>query len=151
MTTESNQIVRLAATQTSQAVEVLTRAFQNDPMYVQIFPDEDERARSMSWLWDAVIRYSLVYGEVHTTPGVGGLACWLSPGNAQITFWRMLRTGLRLQRAVMRFRAPAPEETFTRGAHPVARKYAGVLARGLRPVLSTYILTFRLSLMLLLW
>ncbi len=25
------------------------------------------------------------------------------------------------------------EETRTRGAHPVARKYAGVLARGLRP------------------
>jgi len=33
----------------------------------------------------------------------------------------------------MKEEPPFYEELTTRGAHPVARKYAGVLARGLRP------------------
>lgn len=107
MTTESSPVVRLAASQTTQAAGVLARAFRNDPMYAHIFPDVDERVRSMPRLWDALIRYSLVYGEVYTTPAMDGVACWLSPGQEKMTLWRMLRTGLRIQRAVMRFSAPA--------------------------------------------
>jgi GNAT superfamily N-acetyltransferase len=36
-----------------------------------------------------------------------GAACWLSPGNTEITLWRIVRTGLGLQRAVARFNPQA--------------------------------------------
>ncbi|MGD2041509.1 MAG: GNAT family N-acetyltransferase, partial [Anaerolineae bacterium] len=47
---------------------------------------------------------------VHTTPAVEGAACWLSPGNTEITLWRILRTGLGLQRAVASFKPQARKE-----------------------------------------
>jgi GNAT superfamily N-acetyltransferase len=100
---ESNETIRLLPAQTDRAVEVLTRAFQADPMYNYFFSDPREQARSLPGLWDGLVRYTLRYGEVYTTAQVSGVACWLSPGNTDMTFWRMLRTGMRLARAFMRF------------------------------------------------
>lgn len=99
----SNEPIRLAPSQREQAIAVLTHAFQDDPMYNYLFPDSDERARSLGWLWNGVVRYSLVYGEVYTTPEVTGVACWLPPGSTRPTIWRMVRAGLGLQRAIMKF------------------------------------------------
>jgi ribosomal protein S18 acetylase RimI-like enzyme len=92
---------RLMSSQRDQASEVLTRAFQDDPMYAEIIPDIAERVRSLRWLWRAVVKCCLLYGQVHTTPAVEGAACWLPPGSTNITFWRSLRAGMAL--AVMRF------------------------------------------------
>lgn len=105
--TPSYEMVLLVADRKDQASQVMARAFRADPVYTHLFPDEDERLRSLEEIWDALIGYSLVYGRVYTTSTVQGAACWLSPGNTEITLWRMLRTGLALQRAVMRFRPAA--------------------------------------------
>jgi GNAT superfamily N-acetyltransferase len=99
----STDIVRLVAAQKKQAIEVLTAAFADDPMYTHIFPDRPERMRSLGRLWDGVLSYGLVYGEIYTTPAVKGVACWLPPGRTTLTTWRMLRTGLGLARAIIRF------------------------------------------------
>ncbi len=80
------------------------------PVYELLFPDKVDREQGLARLFGAVIGYSLVYGRVHTTPAVEGAACWLSPGNTRITFWRMLRTGLGLQRAVARLKAQSRQE-----------------------------------------
>ena len=93
----------LTRAQKAQAVEVLARAFLGDPMYTSLIPDADERARSLRWLWSGLLTYGLRYGEVHTTPEVKGVACWLPPGQTQVTLWRTLRSGMALPRAVMRF------------------------------------------------
>ena len=90
-----------------RAVETLVQAFRDDPIDAYICPDESERVRSTRALWDALIRVTLVYGEAWTTPEVNGVACWLSPGNAEINFRRMLRTGLVLPRALLRFEGNA--------------------------------------------
>ena len=95
--------VPLEASQKERANEVLTKAFHDDPMWTYIFPDSTERARSLNWLWQALINYTLVYGEIYTNPEVNGVACWLSPGNTQQTFWRMLRTGMGFARAVLKY------------------------------------------------
>jgi ribosomal protein S18 acetylase RimI-like enzyme len=63
--------------------------------------------RSTRGLWDALIRVTLVYGEVWTTPEVSGVACWLAPGNTEIGFRHMLRTGFALARAMLRFAGDA--------------------------------------------
>jgi ribosomal protein S18 acetylase RimI-like enzyme len=100
---QSNDPVRLAVSQKAQAAQMLARAFLADQAYSTIFPEEAERKQALQRLFGAVVSYSLVYGLVHSTPSVEGVACWLSPGNAEITLWRMLRTGLGLQRAVIGF------------------------------------------------
>ena len=102
-TSQNNTPILLAPAQKHQACDVLAAAFQEDPMYKQIFPDPDERAKSLRLLWDAVVGYGLIYGEVYTTPSVNGVACWLSPGNTEVNLWRLFRTGFALQRAVTRF------------------------------------------------
>lgn len=96
--------LRLEAPQRDRAAEVLAGAFENDPIYTYIFPDPDDRRRSLRLLWDALLRYSLVYGRVWTTPAVEGVACWLPSGNTEVTLWRHFRTGMPFARAVAQFR-----------------------------------------------
>jgi ribosomal protein S18 acetylase RimI-like enzyme len=105
MIQDPSEPVRLVASQQEQAVEALTGAFCEDPMYAYVFPDVDERVRSMRWLWSAVLKYGLLYGVTYTIPAVAGVACWLPPGKTEVTLWRTLRAGLPL--AVMRFRRSA--------------------------------------------
>ena len=108
--TESKAPIRLVASQKAQASQMLARAFLVDPVYMALFPHEVERERALQRLFGAVVGYGLVYGLVHTTPEVGGAAAWLSPGNTEVTTWRILRTGLGLQRAVARFNPQARQE-----------------------------------------
>ena len=108
--TETREPIRLLASRKAQAAHMLARAFLVDPVYTAIFPDTAERERALDGLFGAVIGYTLVYGLVHTTPAVEGVACWLAPKNTDITLWRALRTGLRLQRAVARFNPRARRE-----------------------------------------
>lgn len=103
--------MRLVEQQIPQASDVLARAFHNYPMFTLIFPDAEERARSLPLLWDAAIRYCLSYGEVYTTPDVTAVACWLAPGNEKMTFWRMLETGFLLPQAVLHFSGDARQRT----------------------------------------
>jgi len=88
-----------------RAVEILAGAFEDDPLYQYIFPDIDDRRHSLRLLWDALLRYSLVYGKIWTTPAVNGIACWLPPGSTEVTIWRNIRTGMPFQRAVAKFGA----------------------------------------------
>jgi hypothetical protein len=83
--TETGEPIDLARSQRAQAAQMLARAFLVDPAYTALFPDEVERERSLRGLFGAVIGYSRVYGLVHTTPSVDGVACWLSPGNTEMT------------------------------------------------------------------
>jgi len=99
--------VRLDPAQRGRAAETLVQAFRDDPAYTYVFPDEADRARSLRSLWDATIRFTLVYGEAWTTPEASGVACWLSPGNAELTFRRLLRTGFALPWVMMRFEGGA--------------------------------------------
>jgi ribosomal protein S3 len=44
-------------------------------------------------LYQAAIRMGLLSGEVHTTPGINGVAVWISPGHTDFTFVQLLRSG----------------------------------------------------------
>ncbi len=99
---EPVEVIHLASRQKEQASLVLAKAFGNDPLYRLIFPDDIERTLLLRRLFGAVIGYSLKYGRVHSTSSVAGVACWLPPGNTDVTFWRMMRTGLAFQRTTLR-------------------------------------------------
>jgi len=109
MSNVMSQILRLDPSHRARAAESLTQAFAEDAVYAYIFPEPAARLRAMRRLWDALIRFSLVYGEVYTTPDLRGVACWLAPGQTETTFWRMLRTGLALPRAFLSFERSAQQ------------------------------------------
>ena len=86
--------VRLDPSQRVQAAKVLARAFHDDPLYRLVLPEEEQRARLASWLFERVVRYALLYGQVYTTPALEGVACWLPPGQTRITIGRAVHSGL---------------------------------------------------------
>ena len=101
--TQPDAPILLERSQQAQAAQMFARAFRADPVYSVLFPDHAEREQSLQRLFGAVTGYSLVYGLVHTTPDLEGVACWLAPGKTEVTPWGMLRTGFGLARAVARF------------------------------------------------
>ena len=107
----SQEPVLLDIGQKAQAVGMLARAFAEDPIYTAVFPDEAERKLGLHRLFGGVVGYCLVYGKVYTTASVEGVACWLPPGNTEITFGRMLRAGLELPWALIRLKS-APRRRF---------------------------------------
>ena len=99
------EVVALPRAGQSRAVELLTLAFLEDPLYRALIPGADDRRRSLQALWSALITTANRYGVVDTTPDIAGIACWLAPGNADLGPWPMVRTGLALPRAMMQFPA----------------------------------------------
>ena len=88
------EIVRLAPGLERQASDSLARAFFVDPLIVYYVPDEDMRRRALPVFMRVMLRYTLAHGEVWTTPGLDGLACWLPPGRTGMSNWGLARAAL---------------------------------------------------------
>jgi ribosomal protein S18 acetylase RimI-like enzyme len=88
------QCIPLVPSLRDSAARVLAEAFQDDPVYRFIIPDDARRARDLPWLFRRVAQYSLLYGDAYTTPNVEGVASWLPPGGTKLTLGRMIRVGL---------------------------------------------------------
>lgn len=95
-----HEVVRLRRSQRAQAADMLAWAFQSDPIYCELFPDSDVRKKALANMFSGVVGYALRYGEALTTPEIRGVACWLPPGNAEVTLWRIARTGFGLVRGI---------------------------------------------------
>jgi len=91
---EGARPIRLDTSKRRQAAAMLARAFHDDPLHQAVLPKEDKRRRLLSWLHDRVLRYCFLYGTVHALPALEGAACWLPPGQTQLTIGRLLRSGL---------------------------------------------------------
>ena len=105
---ESHDVMRLPRARAKEAVEVLTRAFAEDPMYVHMFPVRAARTRPMRGMMRMIVAYTLVYGELYTTRDVSGVACWLPPGETEVrplrsaaAGWHSLRSFLLLRPSSM--------------------------------------------------
>lgn len=96
MLKRAHEPVRLETSQVSAASAMLARAFRDDPMMRYVLPDDAQRARLLPWNFSALVRYCLPYGEVLTTPDLGGVACWLPPGGGTKDAWGMIRSGMVL-------------------------------------------------------
>jgi ribosomal protein S18 acetylase RimI-like enzyme len=91
---ESGQPVRLEPSKRRQAAAMLTRAFQDDPLYRAVLPEAEKRRKLLFWLHDKMLRYCSLYGTMYSLPSLEGAACWLPPGQTEITIGRILRSGL---------------------------------------------------------
>jgi GNAT superfamily N-acetyltransferase len=91
---EGELVERLSRQQFRCASDTLIAAFEEDPAYRTMFPDEATRVRVHAALWPAVVRYTLRWGEGYSASNCGGIALWLPPGDTKTRVWRGLRAGL---------------------------------------------------------
>lgn len=92
--TETYDPIRLEPSQQHRAAALLARAFHDDPVYRLTIPDEKSRPGVLTWLFERVVRYCILYGQTFTTPGLEGTAGWLPPGHSKLTLGRIIRSGL---------------------------------------------------------
>jgi ribosomal protein S18 acetylase RimI-like enzyme len=115
-----NELQRLTQQQLAQATAMIGRAFHKDPLSIYVYPDEAERARRLPLMFNIALRYALRYGEVTTTPEIAGAACWLPPGQVNVSVWQMLRVGALttgLKMGLAGLRRIDNSETYTRRMH----------------------------------
>ena len=80
--TEEHHPVHLEPSQRHRAAALLARAFHNDPLYKLVTPDEDRRASVLTWLFEKVVRYCILYGHTFTTPSRSTIAAGGFPARA---------------------------------------------------------------------
>lgn len=97
---EPRDLIRLSPTHRDRAVEVLVRAFVDEPGYSWMLPDANERPRALRRYFDAFLALNLACGEVDATRDFGGVACWLPPLRGFAAFSAALRTGFGTTRAM---------------------------------------------------
>jgi GNAT superfamily N-acetyltransferase len=93
-------------------------------LYALVIPEADRRAAVLAWLFDKVVRYSLLYGEVHTTSALEGVACWLLPGRTELTIGRIVRSGLYATPLKLGLAAYRHFETYMGYADRLHHRYA---------------------------
>jgi ribosomal protein S18 acetylase RimI-like enzyme len=77
-----------------KASAVLADAFQHDPLWTKVFEDEAKNLQKMGAWFEGSVRYCLKYGEVYaTSEHLEGIAAWGPNDFADMTFWRMIRSG----------------------------------------------------------
>ena len=92
--TMETRTLRLQDSQLAEAGQVLGRAFFDDPMMMYIMPEDGQRQAILPGFLQAAATIAQKHGEVYTTPGsILGNACWLPPGNTEITEDRMAEVG----------------------------------------------------------
>lgn len=95
MLSDINNLTRINKTQIKPAADVLSRAFQNDPLFTYFLPNEVERENKLPHLFEFIIRYTIKYGEVFApSPDLEGIALWLPSEKADMSPWGMLRSGV---------------------------------------------------------
>ena len=90
----SLNLYRLKKTDLERGVEVLVRAFHEDPLTHYFFPPCDNWENLVSKYFAFRLRFGIKYGEVYaSSPEIEGLAAWFAPGKSDMTNFRMMRVG----------------------------------------------------------
>jgi GNAT superfamily N-acetyltransferase len=75
------------------AAPVIARAFHDDALTVYFFPDEEERSRLAPLMFDALVRYDCLFGQVDYLDGFSAVATWMRPGDTAETPERLAAAG----------------------------------------------------------
>jgi len=99
-----DSLYKITKNDVEKASLVLGKAFHDDPVWSRVIPDEDERKQKLPLVFEISLRYALRYGEVFaTSENLEGIAIILPYKKADMTFWRLLRSGMH---AVLGFPLP---------------------------------------------
>ncbi len=95
----TDSIVQLQRSQTESAAEILSSAFNGDPLISYFLPEATlAKLKALQSLSTALIRYSQAYNQIYTTADQPkGVAIWLPPEDSTFQFsqlYRLLTSGL---------------------------------------------------------
>lgn len=101
MASNGKKLIRVTKNHARAAGKRVARAYYDDPLMVGLFPNDSERYQTLSHLYEFVIRFGVLYGEVYGTPKLEGVAVWLPSDNALLNPWKALMSGgMRLFRRI---------------------------------------------------
>lgn len=84
--------------QIAMASEIGAKAFEDDPMFVFLTPNDRElRLQALTWLMDRAIAYCTQQNHIYTTANMQGIAAWLPPGEFSGHPLQLLQMALQLQ------------------------------------------------------
>ena len=93
MREDSETIVKLGSSSIQSAAEVLARAFRGDPLNQHFYPDEGVRKSILPAFFEYRVKYGILYGEVHATSELEGIAIWMHSAQLKDSLWRDIRAG----------------------------------------------------------
>jgi ribosomal protein S18 acetylase RimI-like enzyme len=92
MSGKLDSLYRLQKRDIPQASAVLTDAFQHDPIWKVVLRESTLEQKLSAF--ETPVRYCLKYGEVYApSEKIEGVAAWVPGSLADMTFWRVLRSG----------------------------------------------------------
>ena len=80
---ESWRVLSLGADDVAVAGSVVARAFETDDLNLRQYPDADARARCAPMLFEALVRYDQLFGQVDYLDGFVAVASWMRPGEGE--------------------------------------------------------------------
>ena len=87
-----DDLYKLERKDVRRAAVVLAEAFQEDPVWNAVLGSAGQAQRA--YAFETPVRYCLRYGEVYAPSAhLEGVAAWVPGALAQMTFWRVLRSG----------------------------------------------------------
>ncbi len=90
----ANDLYKIKKKDMKRACQVLGEAFQEDPTWVHVIPDETERKKKLPIIFEYLMRYSLKYGHIYApTEELEGVISWVPDTTVEVSVWRLLRSG----------------------------------------------------------
>ncbi len=87
-------LIRLNEKQAKGAGEVLSRAFYDNSLFVYLLPNLDERSKKLPEIYEFLVNYGIIYGEVFSiSANLEGVAAWLPYWEAEMTIKKALKCG----------------------------------------------------------
>ena len=87
-------LYRLQKQDTERAASVLADAFKYDPVWNRIYEGESDITKRFHAHFEVPVRYCLKYGEVYSpSENLEGIIAWVSGKYADMTPWRIIRSG----------------------------------------------------------
>jgi ribosomal protein S18 acetylase RimI-like enzyme len=90
-----DNLFQLTPDYVKEVCKVLGDAFQDDPIMVFIYPDEQERKEKAQYGFYMLYKYGIKNGFAYaTSENLEGITMWLPPGNIYLSMWTMMKNGM---------------------------------------------------------
>jgi GNAT superfamily N-acetyltransferase len=89
----ASSVLPLRIEDVGRAAGIIARAFHEDALNVHLYPDGATRVRVSPVMFDAIVRYDQLFGQVDHLPGFTAVATWMRPGETEETPARLAQAG----------------------------------------------------------
>jgi len=94
MNNDLDNLYKLTPDYVEKACKVAGSAFQNDPVTIFTYPDENERKEKVQYGFYMLYKYGIKHGLAYATSrNLEGITIWLPPNKTYPSTWTMMRYG----------------------------------------------------------